>query len=634
MIPPVSGGLYGLVNSNGVVIAFAGCDCLEYAPPFIFQEDIVITQGVFVNVPMQASNNPTLWRVLGSCDSYTFTSGDTGSIFDIVDCYGNNKRITVGTRGSENITTCSSATPILVLGNGTYISNKACLDFILPKGLSFNYETGDLYGTPEEACSYDITLRASNCLGYGGPKTINITVETGIKLTPFAIDVENFGDTGDAACAVSPIYTLLYHDGNGRVPDVNDNIYIDYKATTKFMGGSQWYKIDHSTYSIKVCETGTVCDKNECPSVTTTTTTTTSTTTTTTLPAGDWFTATLCPDGLVIATLVDTTTSGFIVGDYVKTSDGNCWEITATTTASYPYVLIDNTVGPYIDCATCLNITTTTTTTTTTTAPVFTAFSMDPDAQTTQYNACANSTGPLVTYYHNGVNPYPVAYDFVYTNSIGTIPLAGGGSWYYFYDGADYVMQVANTGQVLMVVACAGVTTTTTTTTIPTTYYDATPCGGSRTYLISHQSFTTLTAGQVVKCVNNICYTILASAAPGVAVSSVLFIYDDCVDCTGITTTTTTTTTTTSTTTTTTSTTTAAPPTSTFFRHGDQDVICESPIAEFFIDGAAGTPGNNIYEYIGGIYVLAPANYYLQLSTITAHEWDGTNWTGNSTLCV
>ena len=116
--------------------------------------------------------------------------------------------------------------------------------------------------------------------------------------------------------------------------------------------------------------------------------------------------------------------------------------------------------------------------------------------------------------------------------------------------------------------------------------------------------------------------------------SSVLFIYDDCVDCTGITTTTTTTTTTTSTTTTTTSTTTAAPPTSTFFRHGDQDVICESPIAEFFIDGAAGTPGNNIYEYIGGIYVLAPANYYLQLSTITAHEWDGTNWTGNSTLCV
>jgi hypothetical protein len=635
-VPPVSGGLYGLVGENGVVNAFAGCDCLEYAVPFIFQEDIVITQGVFINVPMQASNNPTEWRVLGSCDSYTFTSGDTGSIFDIVDCYGNNKRITVGTLNSESITTCSSTTPILVLGNGTYTLNKACLDFYLPKGLSFNYTTGEIFGTPEEACSYDITLRASNCLGYGGPKTINITVETGIKLTPFAIDVENFGDTGDAACAVSPIYTLLYHDGNGRVPDINDNIYIDYKATTKFMGGSQWYKIDHSTYSIKVCETGTVCDKNECPSVTTTTTSTTTTTTTTTLPTGDWFTATLCPDGLVIATLVDTTTSGFIVGDYVKTTDGNCWEITATTTASYPYVLIDNTVGPYGDCATCLNITTTTTTTTTTTAPVFTAFSMDPDRQLSAYNACANSTGPLSTYYHNGTNPYPVVNDFVYTNSIGTIPLAGGNGWYYFFDGAAYAMQVASTGQVLLIVACSGVTTTTTTTTLPTTYYLARQCGGiGSLVLISYQSFSTLSPLDIVKCANNVCYEIVISSSPGVAVSSVLFTYDNCVDCTGITTTTTTSTTTTSTTTTTTTTTTtAAPPVSSFFRHGDQDVICESPIAEFFIDGAVGSIGNSIYEYVLGVYVLAPANYYLQLATTVAYEWDGTNWTGNSTLCV
>ena len=634
MIPPVSGGLYGLVDGNGVVIAFAGCDCLEYAPPFIFQEDIVITQGNFINVPMQASNNPTSWKITSSCDSYTFTGGDAGSIFDIVDCYGNNKRITVGTRGSENITTCSSTTPTLVLGNGTYSSNNACLDFLLPKGLSFNYGTGEIFGTPEESCSYSLDLIAGNCNGFSASKTINITVETGIKLTPFAIDVENFGDTGDAACAVSPIYTLLYHDGNGRVPDVNDNIYIDYKATTKFMGGSQWYKIDHSTYSIKICETGTVCDKNECPSVTTTTTTTTSTTTTTTLPSGDWFDAELCPGTSIYAVLVDTASSGFTVGEYIKTTDGNCWFLIGNTTASYPYIDIDSGAGTFTDCTDCIGITTTTTTTTTTTAPVFTSFSIDPDRQLSAYNACANSTGPLSTYYHNGANPYPVVNDFVYTNSIGTIPLAGGNGWYYFFDGVAYAMQVASTGQVLIVVACAGITTTTTTTTLPTSYYNARPCGGVGTFLISHQSFTTLTAGQVVKCVNNICYTILASAAPGVAVSSVLFIYDDCVDCTGITTTTTTTTTTTSTTTTTTSTTTAPPPTSTFFRHGDQDIICESPIAEFFIDGAAGTPGNNIYEYIGGIYVLAPANYYLQLSTITAHEWDGTNWTGNSTLCV
>jgi hypothetical protein len=241
----------------------------------------------------------------------------------------------------------------------------------------------------------------------------------------------------------------------------------------------------------------------------------------------------------------------------------------------------------------------------------------------------------MSTYYHNGSNPYPVAYDFVYTNSIGTIPLAGGGRWYYFYNGADYVMQVANTGQVLVVAACAGVTTTTTTTTIPTTKYFARYCDGTGPLsVIQYQSFDILGANKIVKCDDNICYKIISITLSGSSVANILFTYDDCVDCTGITTTTTTTTTTSTTTTTTTTTTTAAPPVSAFFRYGDQDLICESPIAEFFIDGAAGTPGNNIYEYTGGVYVLAPANYYLQLSTITAYEWDGTNWTGNSTLCV
>jgi len=73
---------------------------------------------------------------------------------------------------------------------------------------------------------------------------------------------------------------------------------------------------------------------------------------------------------------------------------------------------------------------------------------------------------------------------------------------------------------------------------------------------------------------------------------------------------------------------------SVFFRHGDQHSICESPIDEFFIDGAAGSFGSSIYEYNGVTYVLAPANYYLQIGGVTAYEWDGSNWTGNSTLCV
>jgi len=103
-VPSPTNKTYIEVDESGLVLTLSPCNCYEYAVPFIFQEDIVITQGKFINVPMQASNNPTIWRVLGSCDSYTFTGGDTGSIYDIVDCYGNNKRITVGTLNSESST--------------------------------------------------------------------------------------------------------------------------------------------------------------------------------------------------------------------------------------------------------------------------------------------------------------------------------------------------------------------------------------------------------------------------------------------------------------------------------------------------------------------------------------------------
>jgi hypothetical protein len=69
------------------------------------------------------------------------------------------------------------------------------------------------------------------------------------------IDVENFTDTGDSACAVSsPLYSIMYHDGAGYVPTEGDHIYKDDKGTEVFMGGNLWYNIDPSTYSIKIDE--------------------------------------------------------------------------------------------------------------------------------------------------------------------------------------------------------------------------------------------------------------------------------------------------------------------------------------------------------------------------------------------
>jgi len=633
--PPASGGTFGLVDTNGYVILSGGCDCLESAVPFVYQTDITIKQDQYINIPIQATGNPTSWKVSYPCNSYTLSGGDTGSIFEITDCYGNIKQVTVGNRNSSSVTVCSSTGPTLLLGNGTYVDNLACLDMVLPEGLSFNYITGEIYGTPTQACDHQITVSANNCVGQSLYKTINIKVNTGIQLTPFAVDVENFGDTGDVACAVSPIYSLLYHNGVGRVPTVNDTIYTDYTATTKFMGGGQWYKIDHSTYSIKICETGNVCEINECPSVTTTTTSTTTTTTTTTLPTGDWYEATLCPGGVITGVLVDTTSSSIGTGNYIKTLDGNCWYLTATTTSSFPYVEIDTSAGTFTDCIDCLGITTTTTTTTTTTAPVYTGFMITSDPYTSSYNACMNDIPVNITLYHNGIGTYPGIGDFVYSDSLGTTIFNGGGSWYYFYNSADYTMQISNTGQVLNVIACAGVTTTTTTTTLPITKYNARLCDGSGLFVIQYQSFVTLPANQVVKCDDNICYKIISVNTVGTPIADVVFLYAKCEDCIGITTTTTTTSTTTTTTSTTTTTTTTIPPlTGVFFRYGSYANVCKSPIGQFFIDGPAGVIGNSIYEYTGGVYVLAAANYYLQTGSIVAYEWDGSNWTGNSTICA
>jgi hypothetical protein len=639
MSPPVSGGVYAFVNSRGLVLLGGSCDCNEAAVPFVYQDDIYLKEGEQINVYLQASGNPTSWSITTSCETYEITGGTRGTLWTYTDCYGNTQNITVGVDNVPVYICSSSGSPSIVVGDGVFsLYNAICPDFLLPKGLTFSADTGNITGIPEESCTFPITIEAANCAGTSSSKNINIVIDTNIKLTPFAIDVENFGDTGDAACAVSPIYSLLYHNGQGRVPDVNDTIYTDATAQIKFMGGSQWYHIDHSTYSIKICETGNVCDKNECPSVTTTTTSTTTTTTTTTLPTGDWFEGTLCTDPTVTVVLFDSTTFGIVVGDYVKTVDGNCWEITATTTATFPYQAIENPVVIYVGCQDCLGITTTTTTTTTTTAPVFTGFNMDPTQYDSAYDACVNTGGPYTTFYHNGVSALPFINDFVYSDSLGTTPVVGNGYWYNVPTmGGDISIQISSTGQVLDIAVCS-TTTTTTTTTASTNYYFAKTCSnvGPPLVKIGHVSNTILTPNTVVKCDDGSCYIIMSNTTFSPSVPMVLFTYATCFDCTGITTTTTTTSTTTTTTTssTTTTTTTTLPPlTGIFMRFGTNLTVCNGNIGQYYVDAPVGISGNNLYRLFLGNYIPANAGYYRQINSFVAYEWDGSDWTGNSIGC-
>jgi hypothetical protein len=620
--PPASGGTWYLMSKDGYVLQHGSCDCDQYASPLIFQEDLFLTKNTAVDIEIQSTGTPTEFTVITDCDEYNLTGGTSGSIFTITTCDGVTKKVTVNR--NLNADYQSTSTPVLIGGNGTFSLTGPSTYRSLPLGLAIS--NGRIQGTPQETCSYSLTLTATNCFGTGDPKTISISVETGIQLTPFLIDTENFGDTGDDACALSPIYTVLYHNGIGRVPDTGDHVFKDDKGAEPLMGGDRWYNIDPSSYSIKVNHVGKVCSKNECPSSTTTTTTTTSTTTTTTLPTGDWFNAEMCTNTDITAVLFDVTAGTITVGDIVKTTDGNCWEILSTTTGSYPYKSIENPVGTYTDCADCVGATTTTTTTTTTTAAPITSFTILNTPYPSSYEACAGGT-PATTVYHNGAGAEPAIGDFVFTDAGGTITFDGGASWYKTSGGLS--IQISRlTGQVLNSIGCS-TTTTTTTTTIPTFYYSALECGSAGPAVkLSQLSFDELASGVVVKAANGTCYTI-QSTTTGPAISNILFTYENCVDCQGVTTTTTTTTTTTSTTTTsttTTTTTTAVPLIKVLVRFGTDTTVCSGTIIEQWIDGALGVSGNNIYKDAAGS-ITSDAGYYKLLNSSIAYEWDGDNWT-------
>lgn len=260
--PPVSGGLFAAIDTEGLVYARSECDCTEVAIPVIDQDTIEVIMGEYVDIILNASNNPTSWTVDSNCERYTLTGGTKGSIFSAVECNGVTRNVTVNARATVSI--CVTALPVLLFGDGTLTADGYCLENDIPRGMSFDTTTGRLYGKPEEACSFSFDVLATNCFGNSLVDTINIEVATGIYMTPFPIDVENFSTSGAAACLLTAVYSLLYHDGVGNLPVENDTIFLDHKGLERFNGGGRWYKIDGSTISVKICETGKVCDQHTC----------------------------------------------------------------------------------------------------------------------------------------------------------------------------------------------------------------------------------------------------------------------------------------------------------------------------------------------------------------------------------
>jgi hypothetical protein len=259
--PPVSGGVFLAIDADGVAYAYGECDCSEVAIPVIDQDDLSFVMGEQVDITISATNNPTSWEVVSSCDKYILTGGDKGSIFSVTDCNGVTKNVTVNI--NQSTTVCATAAA-LSFGTGTATLNGACVDSVFPRGLSFDTNTGRLYGIPEDTCSYSVELIATNCFGDSINTTIVIDVASGVKITPFAMDVENFADNGTDACLISPVYTLVWHNGVNNLPTLNDTIFSDHKGIERFMGGERFYKVQDSLDSIKICHNGKVCDTHTC----------------------------------------------------------------------------------------------------------------------------------------------------------------------------------------------------------------------------------------------------------------------------------------------------------------------------------------------------------------------------------
>jgi hypothetical protein len=262
VVPPVSGLTWVIVNDFGQALSSGNVDYGPTIAPTITQEDIYVVRGESVNVIFEADAQVDTWNVISNMDDYELTGSDLGTIFTYTDKYGNTVRVTVSI--NDTITIASSTTPVVILGNGSFTNLGVSISSVLPIGMDFDSSSGRLFGSSSEGYIYPIEATATNIIGTSAPVTFNIFITPANSLTPFAIDIENVSDDVAAVCALTGVYSLLYHNGNAALPDVNDIIFIDPRGLNPLMGGNVWYNIETGVYAVKVTESGTVSVTSDC----------------------------------------------------------------------------------------------------------------------------------------------------------------------------------------------------------------------------------------------------------------------------------------------------------------------------------------------------------------------------------
>ena len=260
--PPVSGLTWVIVNDFGQAVSGGAVDYGPTVTPTITQEDIYVVRDESVNIFFQADAQVDTWNIITAMHDYELTGSDLGTIFTYTDKYANTVRVTVNI--NETITIASSTTPVVILGSGGSTDLGVSISSVLPVGMTFDPATGRLFGSSSEGYMYPIEVTATNIIGTSVAATFNILITSSDSLTPFAIDIENVSDDPAVSCALTGVYSLLYHNGNAALPDVNDIIFIDPRGLNPLMGGDVWYNIETGIYVVKVTESGTVSESSNC----------------------------------------------------------------------------------------------------------------------------------------------------------------------------------------------------------------------------------------------------------------------------------------------------------------------------------------------------------------------------------
>ena len=270
-----------LVNTAGVVLEIGGCACGEVAIPVISTTTIPLTQRSSVNYLIEATNNPTSWAIISTCQEYELYGGANGAVFSGTNCnVAEAKVITVS--GRSTTVSCfeeGTVTKLSGSSDATITLVGVCSTALLPPGTSF--DAGSIIGMPVASGEYELRLTATNCFGTSAETMVTISVNPE-GLFKFKMDGANPQDTTTAACALTGTYTFFFHDGAFAYPILNNVVYTESnildelrsleegdvgggsdESYVPFNGQDKWYLMDNNEI-IKIARDGRVVDTYEC----------------------------------------------------------------------------------------------------------------------------------------------------------------------------------------------------------------------------------------------------------------------------------------------------------------------------------------------------------------------------------